>query len=251
MSIDFHGPNLKVERAGHHIDQLEGLFGQFVRENMKRLRPERKYRALIAGQKNGPSTFPKHTPTVLGDALHNLRVALDHAYHLVAEANGATFDEWRRFPFGRDRKSLEGSINGHKQKGTTPSDKVIAAILDKIQPYEAGNLGLYGLHQLDITDKHIILIPTLSQMTIRRLDLQAGSTPWRIKGVTLQIDQSKGTEFVNPVPHGAKLHGDPKDSFKICFAKGQPFEGEEILATIKTLKTSTIEALDILLKAAS
>lgn len=254
MAIDFYGPRLKVERAEHHIDKLEAVFGQYIRDNMKRLRPERKQRLLKSGQSVRPSTFPKHTPTILGDILHNLRVSLDHAYHIVAEANGAAFSEWRRFPFGQDRQSLAASINGHKKEGIAPSDKVIAAILDEIQPYDKGKLGLYGLHKLDITDKHIVLIPTFSKMEIKRLDLvdkTGAKTGWSIQGFTLTVDQSKGGDFFNLGSGGAILQGDPKDAFKICFQKGQPFEGQGILDTVRSLKQGTIEALDLLLKAAS
>ncbi len=38
-----------------------------------------------------------------------------------------------------------------------PSDTVLSVIVNDIQPYENGKLGLYGLHSLDITDKHHIL----------------------------------------------------------------------------------------------
>jgi len=255
MPIDFYGPNLKVERAEHHIDQLNTIFGQFVSNNMKRMRPERQHRLLKAGQTNPPATFPKHTPTVLGDALHNLRVALDHAYHIVCEANGAAFSEWRRFPFHQGRKSLEGSINGHKKEGIAPSDKVGTAILDEIQPYEGGQLGLYGLHKLDITDKHLVLIPTTSSLAIERLDTvdhTGAKTGGGIEGITLQVDQGKGGELLGfQGGAGAVLQGNPKNAFQICFAKGQPFEGDSILETVRSLKAGTIKALDILKSAAS
>ena len=149
---DFYGPNLKVERAKHHIDQLEIIFDTHISRNIERLRPKKNSRGLNRARDASLATFPKHTPTVLGDAIHNLRAALDHAYCIMVEANANQVSDWTHFR--KSRKSLEDLINGHKNSRLTPSDTVIGAIIDKIQPYENGKLGLYGLHLLDITDKH-------------------------------------------------------------------------------------------------
>ena len=243
MTVDFYGPRLKVERAEQHIGELGDIFVQYVRDNVKRLR----------GETVPATTFPKHTPTVLGDALHNLRAALDHAYHIVADANGAVFDEFRKFTFGEQRQSVEGSIKGYKQKRTTPSDKVIAAILDEIQPYEDGKLRLYGLHKLDITDKHIVLIRTQStfRADLDYVDHTGAKHTGVIQGITIVRDQSKGGEFISIDGGGhLALQGDPKDAFDIRFQKGQPFEGDSILATVRFLQTGTVKALDILEEAA-
>jgi hypothetical protein len=226
VAIDFYGPMLKIERAEQHIAQLEDIFRQFVENNKKRYGAEGKDLPL-----GGKSTFPKHTPTILGDALHNLHAALDHAYHIVAEANNAGPSDYRRFPFGEDRQALEGSIKGHKKDGIAPSDRVITAILDEVQPYEGGKLGLYGLHKLDITDKHVVLIPTVSRMAVDQgLDVFIPGQPkFTFRGMTLQTDQGKGGEIVG-LPVGAKaiLHDNPEGAFQICFGRGQPFEGREI-----------------------
>jgi hypothetical protein len=137
---DFYGPNLKVERAKHHIDSLETIFEQFISRNIKRLRPKRDNQFLMRGAATS-RLFPEHTPTVLGDALHNLKSPLDHAYCIMVKENGRTVTRYTLFPFGKCRKSLEGSINGQKLEGLTPSDAIIDVILNEIQPYEAGSLG--------------------------------------------------------------------------------------------------------------
>lgn len=244
--LNLFGPRLKIERAEHHIDKLEAMFGQYVRNNMKRFRPKRNRDPLKQAR---PATFPKHVPTVLGDAIHNLRAALDHAYHVAADANSATFDKFRRFPFGKDRQSLEGSINGHKTKRLTPSDAVIAAILDEIQPYEGGKLGIYGLNELDVTDKHLVLIPTTSTVRIERLDFvdeRGAKAGGGIRNLIISADQGENFEFFNFAASGAILKGNPKDTFTICFGGGQPFESEPILEILKSLRLATIEAVNII-----
>ena len=81
---DFYGPNLKVERADQHINDLEAIFDAYVLENIKRLSPNRDHGPLKESSTIDASPFPKHTPTVLGDAIHNLKSALDHAYCILA-----------------------------------------------------------------------------------------------------------------------------------------------------------------------
>jgi len=152
------------------------------------------------------------------------------------------------------RQSLEGSINGHKKLRLTPTDAVITAIIELIQPYMSGKLGLYGLHTLDITDKHHVLIPTVQEIAANRIDIlnQHGQPVGTIKGlhITLHKDNKTGSFVKLDPPFGAVLHGDPKAAFDITFAKGQPFEGESILKAMKSLKTNVIEALNVLLRSA-
>jgi hypothetical protein len=253
---DFYGPNLKVERAKHHIDQLEVIFATHISRNVQRLRPKKNSRGLEGERKASVATFPKHTPTVLGDAIHNLRAALDHAYCIMVEANGRQVTRRTLFPFGEDEKSLKGSINGHKHLGLTPSDAVIDTIIDRIQPYEGGQLGLYGLHLLDITDKHHVLIPMAQEMRLSQgVTIKTpGRDDVRFVGVTLRVEDSEKSSrgnFVNPAPGGrAVLHDNPKSAFQIVFQNGQPFEGESILSCLKRLQANVVEALNLISNAA-
>jgi hypothetical protein len=238
VMVDFYGPRLKTERAEHHIRDLQAIFRDYTRRNMERLRRQQKGRSL-----KGEPTLPRHAATVLGDALHNLRAALDYAYNIASDANSATWSDWRKFPFGKDRQSLEGSINGHKAKGIAPSDLVLSKSMDEIQPYERGVLDLYGLHKLDITDKHHVLIPTRREMRIDNLVLPGGGG---IRGITLVLpNETKGAEFIS-APGGAVLHGNTEGTFEICFENGQPYEGQSILETVKRLRANTEAALTII-----
>jgi hypothetical protein len=102
MSVpDFYGPNLKIERAKHHINSLEAFFKQYISHNIKRLHPKRNNQFL---ERKRARTHA--LPTVLGDILHNLRAALDNAYCIMVEENGGTVTRWTLFPFHKERQSL-------------------------------------------------------------------------------------------------------------------------------------------------
>lgn len=149
---DFHGAILKIERADHHIHQFEAIVRTYVMDNVKALRPEpnpnRWKKRSLGGR------IPRHTPTILGDAIHMVINRLD-----ILDASGT--------PTGGGFRDF--SI---------------------VVPYgnQAGAIGLEG-------------------------------------GM------------------GAKLYGDPRSTFDICFAQGQPFENESILQTLKRLAVVTNNTL--------
>lgn len=233
QAIDFSGPDLKIERAKQHITELEAMFDRHLAANhdsVKARGSASRPKLTVIG-----SALPRHTPTILGDALHNLRAALDHAYCILIEANGSTIHDRSFFPIIRDVAHLQsqrGSVDGHKKLGHAPSDRVIASIFDVIQPYPGGNgADLVKLHVLDVADKHMVLLPSEQHTEVTRLDFPGGS---RISGIT----------FVGPPGVSAiAIEGDyrPEDArennvtFKICFGRGQPYEGEPIVPTLHTL----------------
>lgn len=51
-------------------------------------------------------------PLIIGDALHNLKNALDILYLQAIEATFGRAESHTRFPFRSDRKELEDAING-------------------------------------------------------------------------------------------------------------------------------------------
>lgn len=245
---DFESAFLKIERADHHVQQFEAIVRRYVMDNVKTLRPnpnpkKRKERA-IGGR------IPRHTPTIVGDAIHNLRTSLDHAYCALVEANGGTIVRWTKFPFGDTRENTEATING--QKATSlPSADVLKFIIEEIKPFEIGGSEIHGVHRLDIADKHHSLIATNASMAIDDLAILDGGGK-RIGGFT-------GLTLTTPYPNQggslalapdltAKLYGDPRTTFDIRFGKGQPFENESIVNTLKRLSVVTRDALIALSK---
>lgn len=91
---------------------------------------------------------------IVGDAIHNLRCALDHLAYALVDASGNKPTTHPYFPIfaevpGRRRPSLLDEANG--------LDDEIRAALDEVQPYNRDVPQfhqLWLLHRLDIIDKH-------------------------------------------------------------------------------------------------
>lgn len=243
-TLDFSGPHLKTERAEHHIFELKRIFKGYIAANKKALTP--KYNRKPRGRPIG-ANFPKHTPTILGDALHNLRAALDHAYCELVRARGHTPHERSFFPIvnpnGKDTwQSRKASMEGHEKSGFGPGTRIIEVLSDEVQPYLGGNgEDLVRLHELDIADKHMVLLPTQQMTFITDLRTKGGE---QISGVRVVTSGKPAIEF-GP---GAGL--DPsynnKASFEICFGGGQPFEGQPIMPILEGLAARVDETLHLL-----
>ena len=244
--IDFSGPYLKTERAKHHIENLDKIFRAYVASNKKMLTP--KYNRKLRVPRALGRGFPKHTPTILGDALHNLRAALDHAYCELVRANGHTVHERSFFPIvnpgGKDSwQSRKASMEGHEKAGSGPGAHVIQILSDEVQPYPGGKGDdLTKLHQLDIADKHTILLPTRQHTILEDVMFDNHIV---IRGIQL-IHEGEVRSSIVPEGRALNPQYNNKASFEICFGDGQPFEGEPVLPILKLLLVRVNETLRLL-----
>lgn len=103
--------------------------------------------------------------TACGDAVHNLRAALDHAYADIVSPY-AVNDRNRKeiqFPFSETAGRLKEAV--HNRLAHKVSPEFLDAIM-ALRPHGdvGGNKVLYLLHYLDLPDKHAHLIPTAYYM---------------------------------------------------------------------------------------
>lgn len=239
------GPLLKIERANHHISQLEIAFSRYIEANLKAMRG-----------KMDPNTgkwisqlglaLPDVTALIIGDAIHNLRVSLDHAYWIMVENNGGVWADRIKFPFFGDRPSAEGSINGQPPT-SRPSRAVLDYIFGELEPFPGGKLALYDLHRLDITDKHQLLLPTKLRLSI---GINGEVRIWR-GGPQPQIMTSDGTSYivfdadtnlmlseVGPIEYT----GDLQEGLVVLFGNG-PLGDNGVIETLRSLSKNCHSAV--------
>lgn len=241
-NLDFSGPYLKVERADKHIREVETLLGRFVADNQKRFLPKNQQRALKDGRTIQDAKPPRHFPTALGDAVHNLMASLDHAYCVLIEANRHTTTHRSSFPFSRkDWASVKGTIDGHIACGNGPSVSVRDYIGSEVQPYPGGKHKLLELRELDIGDKHQSILPTSADLYIRKAQLVDPKT----RRVVMNIeDVQLGNPGISITGHVFKTEHDLKTVFDVTFGDGQPLEGERILPTVTMLRDNVVAVLN-------
>lgn len=149
---------LKVKRAAKHHAELAEMF--------KRSKPFGYY--LETNCKTGErATFAKkneevanEAAVVIGDVLHNLRAAIDHAYWNCTEGHAKSDGERKsiQFPITSTEAALRDSVLTGLPSRVSQD---FADALASLKPYrDGGNLLLCAIHDLDVMDKHKLLVPT-------------------------------------------------------------------------------------------
>ena len=162
----FESAKLKVQRAKHHIVDLKIASNAFVESHPHTL-------SIGSDPNTGEMTvevrfreqIPSRLSLILGDAIHNLRTALDHATWELIGIDGGTQDRWLAFPFGNNQRDYETTCNGIK----TPRDDTKKFFIGLAAYLGGGRQEIYGLHLLDNADKHTVLTPTLGVTSIHQM----------------------------------------------------------------------------------
>ena len=156
----FAAAKLKIERANKHIADFERLVNSLKDSYTSSIQRYEPIRCQVISY--SPPDIPKlgvAMALVIGDAIHNLRVAIEYAYLGAVERHAPTvLDGHTKFPTGETRKDVEDRLKSRKIDVLAP--KLFNRIVADIRPYVAsGNCLVKMLHDLDISDKHWLLIP--------------------------------------------------------------------------------------------
>lgn len=253
MALDSHSSRLKVEWAEKHILELYLMFRNFSETDFYTIsveeNPEKRTQSLRVDMNLAALNF-ETSALIIGDALHNLRSALDHLYYEVVLTCGGKPSNWTRFPISDSREGLETNFikSALKQKQITAA--VADFILNTIKPYEAGNLALWGLHQLNILDKHEVIVPVLKLVGFFGVRLEDENG--QMVGATDYIaDESCTIPISGTYGKKIKLKNKGRASTNVIFDVGASiFAGQTVYPSLKWVAeevTRTIKAFEILL----
>lgn len=127
-----HGVKTKLDRAEVHLDAIERVVADLLNGYSTAVTSGPRENAKIPFHLEGAPPIPEDLPAIVGDALHNMRSALDHlAWQLVRKCGG-TPTATTSFPLRMTRRlggdglpSISGGV----------SDEV-RTLLDEVQPYQ-------------------------------------------------------------------------------------------------------------------
>jgi len=130
--------SVKVDRAKEHFASLEAAVRTYLHSTpytveIKRAPDTRRLIYFVANVRPTPSKFS----ALLGDAIHNLRSALDHlAYQLVWVGSGKQPSNHVYFPIADDQQKYIEQRR-RQLKGATP---IVTAAIDALTPYKGGTM---------------------------------------------------------------------------------------------------------------
>ena len=243
------GPALKLKRAKHHIEdyiaQAEVIYKRngpsfFVEDN-----PSTRERALCI---NIDTSVPDHFSLIIGDAIHNLRSALDHLTWDIVNPHNPPRPNEVQFPFCRKQESFESAL-AHRQIAL--AGKEIVDKFSALKPYPGGDELLYALHQLDIADKHQLIVPVVTMpgfdlLKVRDVVPSAPDIEIRNRGFTnIAKDKRLAVWGYDPrIPFEIPKKGKDVDVIiQIMFEVGQTLSGKSVSASLRSLAITVENAI--------
>jgi hypothetical protein len=152
MTDTFHASYLKVDRAKQHLEELERVIDEWRKGNPVTIMSKVEGRGVSFTMKADP--VPSITSAIVGDIFHNLRSSLDLMAAEMCGGPGSP-DPDVYFPFCSEQKELDGMI---KRRNFDRAGPAAIKLLREWKPYRGGNAALRAIHDLNVRDKHQMLI---------------------------------------------------------------------------------------------
>ena len=173
------GPITKMERGNVHFAELQRAIIAYHKSQPHRVVFEadpdglRKHARLKVD-----AQIPETVAAILGDAVHNMRSALDLLACVLAARNGHTSGTAMRetyFPITASKELFErGTYSAKTASWISPATDKMKRLSSKhrdfitaLSPYKGGGDDFYHLHQMDVLDKHQLLTPIAARLALQ------------------------------------------------------------------------------------
>lgn len=253
---------VKIERARKYVDEADTFIRSYLDKKPFTVSYKRdpKTRRLIYFVSSIQEPDPQLSG-IVGDALHNLRSALDHiAYQLVLIGTGQLPSRRVYFPIWDDQAKYESE--GRRQIDGAKPEAVKA--VDIVKPYKGGNDRLWQLHKLNNVDKHRLLLmvgsafhgANISHVLERGMqEMLRSDERLREKFGTVTIPDlfMRPADNLFPLRPGAELFIDGPDAeptnkatfrFEVSFGEAQVVNGEPIVPTLNEMVDKVEDVLN-------
>jgi hypothetical protein len=148
----------KLQRARKHLHDLHAAVEAFRESKPYKIcakpHPVKQIRHTVLCVES-VQPLPPEIPLIIGDAVHNMRSCLDHLAWQLVLANGNTPDRATYFPILDPAKDPSPKVKAETGKGMSDDAR---DLIWQLQPRVSGLNKLWQLHQLDIFDKHRLVI---------------------------------------------------------------------------------------------
>ena len=213
------GARLKLERADHHISDLEGRIDRLkqrlaVKAHVDTNSGLEYIKCDFTGSEDREE-FDR-LPLIVGDAVHNLKCALDYVWlesvqRLIPNGNW----DRTRFPVYPTCDQLQIALRNLKIDTTTP--KFFAFLTDEIKPYDGGDFAIRPVHIVDSGDKHRLLTPVIHYSSIG--DIRVEQNGEVHEGFTPATTQPPPL-YVGPFERGIRIKEPGRPAFSVMFQEG-------------------------------
>jgi hypothetical protein len=247
---EFPSAQLKIDRANHHIGDVDARRNVFLETNPCKLRAQHNPQTAHTDYMvEDVAEVDPIISLIIGDAVHNLRSALDHLAASLVRDKGNIVGPNTYFPIYKGPSQYVTESPG-KIKGMSSTDETRIGLL---KPYLGGDDRFWGLHRMDITDKHNLILTQTQCIdginyavseaeTAEALGMSDyfGRVP-STKKETVTIPWSgpllvpKKGEILFRFPGNTEKNEDMQPSFDIAFGDVEVFKGKLVLPSLRDL----------------
>ncbi len=253
MAHPFASSRLKIEWAEKHLGDMVSLVSAFTQSDdfhSVSIEYDERQRTNHLRVDMLTSRFPADDIALtIGDVLHNLRSALDLLwYQVVLECNG-TPTKWTRFPVRDTRQELIAPLNSALEQEQITLD-IKNFVLDDIKPYTTGNPLIWSLDDLNIRDKHKLLIPVLQVSALVGVRLEDDQGVPVYENQVWFTDESGSIRLREADDIRVTVKDKGHVTAAIIFDTGVPFESESVVVSLTRIAeevTRTVQAFRLLL----
>lgn len=225
------GPYIKLERASTHINDLRFEIASFVRSEPYRITIEYNPETEMVGPfAEVRALIPDYWAGIIGDALHNMRASFDLAINALVpdKFSNKTMAPIYALPNIKYQSGIpviEGLSPEHFAK------------LVALQPYNTGKYDLRLIHELDIRDKHQMLVIAATVSAVENLLIGGFGGTIRVGSISIN------TGSLGKQPLGVRVSAAGNPSFdrnyrvstKIIFEKPETVKGQEVIEVLDRL----------------
>jgi hypothetical protein len=180
---------------------------------------------------------------ILGDAIHNFKTALDYAWlGTISILAPTAVSKFAKFPVYGSAINLESAMKSKSLDVISP--RLFNCILSNIKPYDGGDVFIWSIHKLDITDKHRLLIPTTNYGSIEELEIK--DERGKIYKLGSWGTELKGVYSVAAAP-GTTVQKEGRISLKVIFKEG-PLKSLEVREALRIFSITVLKVVESLEK---
>lgn len=213
------GARLKIERADHHIADLEGHI-EFLKKRLTvaahvDANSGLEYIKCDFASVEDRGAFDR-LPVLIGDAVHNLKCALDYVW-LETVQRVIPAGEWERtkLPVYPTLELLESSLRKLQIHNSAPG--FFNFLMCEIKPYDGGDFAIRPVHVVDLGDKHRLLTPVIQYSSIGGIRVEQ-------KGEIHEGFTHATTDppplYVGPFERGVRIVDPGRAAFAVMFKEG-------------------------------
>lgn len=227
--------HLKVERAKKHLSELQIARNRFIETAPYRVVSEHDSQTGQTLDKVFDLQVPPaEIGLIAGDVAHNLRSALDHLAYALVIASGGTPTKQTAFPIYDD----PAKYKAHSRRQVEGMAQTAKDVIDGIAPYKGSDDYLWGLHALDIADKHHALLLTL--VHVGEVSFEVPSRVFWGSGSAFEhMGRPTVPDFGKPLKDGDVIlvrelntQHQPQFTFDVAFTEPEVFDGQAVLPTL-------------------